>query len=169
MAVDSDCREEEKTLFAQDDECCIRAMLQEVTFRLSIRNCRDLMTAAMARQRRIFFFLLFHVTLDLVEGTRGILLSSSNRPTGCSRPCTQNPNKTNQCSCCRIIWRSYRRFYSIGRCATATIMDRRGGYADIHYAAASHLEPGHTSLYCGCGTIHRVRYHIPATLQACIE
>jgi hypothetical protein len=56
-----------------------------------------------------------------------VFLASSDRATGCSRPCIQKAIKTNQCSCCRIISWSYRRIYTIGRNATDTIMDRLGG------------------------------------------
>jgi hypothetical protein len=38
-----------------------------------------------------------------------------------------------------------------------------------YYAAALHLEPGHSLLYCGSGAIYRQRYHLSATLQACLE
>jgi hypothetical protein len=68
-----------KTLFAQDYEWCIRALLQEVSVRLTIRNCRVLMTVPRLDDRgpgmstAHFFFLLYLGTLELVEGTRGIL------------------------------------------------------------------------------------------------
>jgi hypothetical protein len=84
------------------------------------------MTAALACQRRISSSccILAHWS-SLKE--HAVFFASSNSPTGCFRPYTNSPNKTNQCSSCGIISQSYRRFYTICRCATATIMDRRSG------------------------------------------
>jgi hypothetical protein len=111
-----------------------------------------------------FFFLQDLCILELVEETRGILLSL----TGCSKPCTQVQTKQTNVPAVASF-----RGYTDGFIPLAAVPPPQQWIAATstatYYAAALHLEPGHSLLYCGSVTIYRQRYHISATLQACLE